>query len=64
MILSRKLSQSIVIGDGVNQIRVVIYGIDRDRVKIGVDAPRETLVLRDELTRRKGKSALRKGLQD
>lgn len=55
MILSRKLSQSIVIGDGVNQIRVVIYGIDRDRVKIGVDAPRETLVLRDELTRRKGK---------
>lgn len=56
MILSRKLSQSIVIGDGVNQIRVVIYGIDRDRVKIGVDAPRETLVLRDELTRRKGKS--------
>lgn len=55
MILSRKLNQSIVIGDGVNQIRVVIYGIDRDRVKIGVDAPRETLVLRDELTRRKGK---------
>lgn len=56
MILSRKLNQSIVIGDGVNQIRVVIYGIDRDRVKVGVDAPRETLVLRDELTRRKGKS--------
>lgn len=56
MILSRKLNQSIVIGDGVNQIRVVIFGIDRDRVKVGVDAPRETLVLRDELTRRKGKS--------
>jgi carbon storage regulator len=46
LVLSRKLNQSIVIGDNV---RVVVVSIDRDTVKLGIDAPREVPVHRNEV---------------
>jgi carbon storage regulator len=46
LVLSRKINQSIVIGDNV---RVVIVAIDRDQVKLGVEAPREVSVHRSEI---------------
>ena len=46
LVLSRKINQSIVIGDNV---RVVIVAIDRDQVKLGVEAPREVSVHREEI---------------
>ena len=46
LILTRKVDQAIVIeGD----IRIVILGVERDRVKIGIAAPPEVMVLREEL---------------
>ena len=46
LVLSRKLNQSIVIGDDVH---VVVVAIDRDTVKLGIQAPREIPVHRAEI---------------
>jgi carbon storage regulator len=46
LVLSRKINQSIMIGDG---IRIVVVGVDRDQVKIGIEAPREVPVHRSEV---------------
>jgi len=46
LVLSRKLNQSIVIGDDVH---IVVVAIDRDTVKLGIQAPREIPVHRAEV---------------
>jgi carbon storage regulator len=46
LVLSRKVNQSIMIGDDV---RVVIVAVDRDQVKVGIEAPREVPVHRSEI---------------
>jgi carbon storage regulator len=46
LVLSRKLNQSIVIGDDVH---IVVVSIDRDTVKLGIQAPREVPVHRAEV---------------
>ena len=46
LILTRKIDQSIII-DG--QITIMVLGVERDRVKLGIDAPANVAVLREEL---------------
>ena len=46
LVLSRKLNETILIGDN---IRVTLLGIAGDKIKIGVDAPRDVKVFREEL---------------
>ena len=46
LILTRKVDQGIVIS---GNILVRVLGVERDRVKIGISAPVEVTVLRQEL---------------
>lgn len=48
LVLSRKLGESIVI-DG--EIRVTLVKIDRNQVRVGIEAPRSVSIYREELTR-------------
>lgn len=46
LVLTRKVGESIMIGDG---IEVKIIGIDGDQVKLGIEAPRHIKVHRQEI---------------
>jgi carbon storage regulator len=46
LVLTRKLEESIVIGQDVT---ITILSIEKDKVKIGISAPREIPVVRKEL---------------
>jgi len=44
--LTRKLNESILIGD---EVRITVTHIENGAVKIGIEAPREMTILRQEL---------------
>ncbi|MFC2074597.1 carbon storage regulator CsrA, partial [Campylobacterota bacterium] len=46
LILSRKLEEAIWLGDN---IKVKIMGIEKGTVKIGIEAPSDITILREEL---------------
>jgi carbon storage regulator len=46
LVLSRKANQSIMIG---SDIRIIVVDVDRDQVKLGIDAPRDVPVHRLEI---------------
>jgi carbon storage regulator len=46
LVLSRKANQSIMIGD---DIRILVVGVDRDQVRLGIEAPRHVPVHRLEI---------------
>jgi len=46
LILSRRISETLMIGDDVS---VTVLGIQGDQVRIGIDAPREIAVHRQEV---------------
>lgn len=46
LVLARKLDESIVIGE---DIIIKVISIDKGVVKLGIDAPRDVSIIRDEL---------------
>jgi carbon storage regulator CsrA len=54
LILTRKIDQSIIIQ---GNITVMVLGVERDRVKIGIAAPENVTVLREELVENHGANA-------
>lgn len=46
LVISRKVSESVLIGDG---IEIVISEISGDRVKLAINAPKEVRIARKEL---------------
>ncbi len=51
LILTRKVDQGIIIA---GNIHIRVLGVQRDRVKIGISAPLEITVLREELVANEG----------
>jgi carbon storage regulator CsrA len=48
LVLTRKLNERIVIGDN---IRITVVGIRGHHVRLGIEAPQDVTILRDELQR-------------
>lgn len=48
LVLSRKHGERIKIGDGPGAVWVQVVDIDRNRVRLGIVAPRETDIQREE----------------
>ena len=46
LVLTRKIDESIMIGDSIT---ITVLSISRGNVRIGIDAPREIAVNRDEI---------------
>lgn len=46
LVLTRKVNESIAIGDS---ILLTVLAIEGEKVKIGISAPRETVILRQEV---------------
>ncbi|MFO0952465.1 MAG: carbon storage regulator CsrA [Isosphaeraceae bacterium] len=54
LVLTRKLNERIVIGDN---IRITVVGIRGNHVRLGIEAPPEVTILRDELRRNDARAA-------
>lgn len=52
LVLSRKTGESLVLETGRDTITIAVVEIRGNKVRIGVDAPASTIVIRDELSRR------------
>lgn len=46
LVLSRKLNQRILIGD---DIRITVVGVSGGQVRIGIEAPRDLRIFREEI---------------
>ena len=46
LVLARKLDESIVIGDNIS---IKVISVDKGVVKLGIDAPRDVSIIRNEL---------------
>lgn len=54
LVLGRKTDESLLVGD---DIVITILGIEGDRVKVGIDAPRHITILRSEVRDRQLRAA-------
>jgi carbon storage regulator len=52
LILTRKMNQSIVIGDGNNKVTLTVLGVQGGQVRLGIDAPKDVAVHREEIYER------------
>lgn len=52
LILTRRTSESIIIGEGDDAITIQIAGINGNQVKVSIDAPRNIPVHREEIYQR------------
>lgn len=42
LILTRRVSETLVIGEGENQAKVTVLGVKGNQVRIGIDTPKQS----------------------
>ena len=50
LMLTRKNGESLIIN---NNIKVVVYTNNRNQIRVGIDAPKDIPVVREELTKKR-----------
>lgn len=48
LVVRRGVSERVIIGDGANQITVMVVRIKDGQVSLGIDAPKDVPILRDD----------------
>ncbi len=61
LILTRRVGESLMIGDDVT---ITVLGVKGNQVRIGVDAPKEVVVHREEILNRIEDAASREAAED
>lgn len=56
LVLSRKQHEEIIIGDGPNQIRIVVVKVNRGVTRLGIVAPRDMNIRRSNVKPQPGES--------
>ncbi len=49
LVLTRKLGETLLIGDN---IKITVEKISKGQIKIGIDAPREVVIAREEVSKK------------
>lgn len=49
LILTRRISESVIVGDNV---KITVLGVKGNQVRLGIDAPRDVAVHREEIYNR------------
>jgi len=60
LVLTRKKNESIVLGDGENMVIITLVEIRGDKVRLGIEAPRDIFVYRKEVYEAIKREELRK----
>ena len=53
LVLSRTLGEKVVVGTGANAVTITIAAIDRAKVRLAFDAPRDIEIDREEIRLKK-----------
>lgn len=53
LILTRRVGETLVIGEGADQVKVTILGVKGNQVRIGTEAPKHIAVDREEIAKAK-----------
>ena len=49
LVLTRRVQETVVIGEGVRAIRVTVLGVKGSHVRVGIEAPKDVEVHREEI---------------
>lgn len=49
LLLTRRISETLVIGEGENVVTVTVLGVKGNQVRIGIEAPKDVPVHREEI---------------
>ena len=56
LVLTREIGQKLIIGN--RDVNITVLGYDRNQVRLGIDAPRDTAIWREEIFNRMDQSTI------